>query len=98
MTAETTRHTTRHATITGRVQGVCYRAWTVQTARGLGLAGWVRNRADGSVEALFHGPAEAVDRMLAACHAGPPAARVAAVATRPAAPPAEAGFHQRPTA
>ncbi|MBB4266263.1 acylphosphatase [Roseospira visakhapatnamensis] len=65
--------------IGGRVQGVWYRGWTVETAIALGLDGWVRNRADGSVEALFHGPAVAVARMLTACHQGPPAARVTRV-------------------
>ncbi len=64
------------ARIHGRVQGVWYRAWTESTARKLGLSGWVRNRADGTVEALFCGPAEAVSRMLELAHEGPPAARV----------------------
>ena len=64
------------ARIHGRVQGVWYRAWTEQTARGLGLSGWVRNRADGSVEALFCGPVEAVEHMLELARNGPPAARV----------------------
>ncbi|SOE00581.1 acylphosphatase [Caenispirillum bisanense] len=75
---------TVHARIEGQVQGVWYRGWTRQTARSLGLAGWVRNRSDGSVEALFHGPAAVVDEMLARCKDGPPAARVAAVHARPA--------------
>jgi acylphosphatase len=50
--------------ITGTVQGVFYRAWTVETASGLGLDGWVRNNADGTVEAVAAGPAEAVDRLV----------------------------------
>lgn len=62
--------------IRGRVQGVWYRGWTVQEATRRGLIGWVRNRIDGSVEALFHGPAAAVDDMIVACRRGPPAARV----------------------
>lgn len=62
--------------IKGRVQGVCFRAWTCEQATAKGLAGWVRNCADGTVEAVFAGPAEAVDAMLAQCRIGPPAARV----------------------
>lgn len=85
------------AWISGKVQGVWYRGWTVETARGLGLSGWVRNRSDGSVEALFAGPAEAVDRMVEACRRGPQAAIVRAVTTEPAAEPAEDGFEQRGT-
>jgi acylphosphatase len=65
--------------IRGRVQGVGYRAWTEWTALDLGLEGWVRNRRDGTVEALFAGPQEAVEAMLEACRQGPPGARVAAV-------------------
>lgn len=65
--------------IEGRVQGVGYRAWTVRRARGLGLGGWVRNRSDGSVEAVLQGAAEAVERMLEECRAGPAGARVTAV-------------------
>jgi len=64
------------ARIHGRVQGVWYRAWTEQTARKLGLSGWVRNRADGTVEALFCGSEGDVNRMLQLAHDGPPAARV----------------------
>ena len=65
-----------HVRITGRVQGVFYRAWTGETARALGLAGWVRNCRDGGVEAVFSGSAEAVAAMIGKCRRGPPAARV----------------------
>lgn len=83
--------------VLGRVQGVWYRGWTVDTAGGLGLTGWVRNRADGTVEALFAGPADAVDRMLDACRRGPPAAIVRDVVADPDQDPGLAGFEQRPT-
>jgi acylphosphatase len=73
-----------HVHIEGRVQGVWYRGWTVEQAMRRRLRGWVRNRRDGSVEALFAGPASAVDDMLEACWQGPPAARVSAVVVRPA--------------
>ena len=62
--------------IEGRVQGVFYRAWTEDAARALGLDGSVRNRPDGSVEAVFSGPADKVDAMLERCRQGPPDARV----------------------
>ncbi|MDP6121448.1 MAG: acylphosphatase [Rhodospirillales bacterium] len=84
--------------IEGRVQGVWFRAWTAQEATARGLDGWVRNRADGSVEALFAGPIAAVDEMLAACRRGPPMAAVSGVETAPAAAPADSGFHFLPTA
>jgi acylphosphatase len=83
--------------ITGRVQGVWFRGWTVDEASRLKLSGWVRNRRDGAVEALFSGPAQAVDQMLAACRRGPPAASVDDVTVSPADPPAEPGFRQLPT-
>ncbi|MCD0415929.1 acylphosphatase [Rubrivivax sp. JA1024] len=69
----------RQVTITGRVQGVGYRAWVAMAAQTKGLEGWVRNRRDGSVEALFAGDATVVTDMIAACHRGPSAARVDAV-------------------
>lgn len=88
----------RRAEIAGKVQGVWYRGWTVETARAFNLDGWVRNRADGSVEALFAGPATAVAAMLDACRRGPPAAKVAEVNDFPAEGPApHSGFHQLPT-
>ena len=65
--------------ITGRVQGVWYRGWTQSKAASLGLHGWVRNRRDGTVEAVFSGEAEAVEAMLQACWQGPDLARVTAV-------------------
>jgi acylphosphatase len=74
------------ARISGRVQGVWYRAWTRDEARRLGLAGWVRNEADGSVRALFVGPEPAVRAMLALCRDGPPLAKVDQIETRPVKP------------
>lgn len=65
--------------IEGAVQGVGYRFWTERVAQILGLTGWVRNRRDGSVEALFCGPADRVADMLARVKRGPPSARVTAV-------------------
>lgn len=83
--------------IEGRVQGVWYRGWTVDQATARGLSGWVRNRPDGSVEAVFHGPEPVVRDMVALCWKGPRAARVTGVAEAPdAAPPAD-GFVQRET-
>lgn len=69
----------RQVTIRGRVQGVGYRAWLAMTAQANGLEGWVRNRRDGSVEALLAGEQTVVTDMIAACHRGPSAAWVDAV-------------------
>ena len=69
------------ARITGRVQGVAFRAWTRGEAERRGLTGWVRNEPDGSVHALFMGPADAVSAMLEAVKQGPLAARVSQVLT-----------------
>ena len=68
--------TSTHLTIHGRVQGVFYRGWTVRTAQSLGIAGWVRNLPDGTVEAHLEGSSDAIDAMIAKMHDGPPAARV----------------------
>jgi acylphosphatase len=65
--------------IRGRVQGVGYRAWAEYSAVERGLQGWVRNRADGSVEAMFVGPADVVTAMIEACWQGPNGASVSAV-------------------
>jgi acylphosphatase len=74
----------RHVMIRGRVQGVGYRAWTEYVAVQHGLEGWVRNRRDGAVEAVFFGPAEAVAHMIEACRRGPSAALVDVVDERDA--------------
>jgi acylphosphatase len=66
----------RHVIVRGRVQGVGYRNFVEQAARRLALEGWVRNRRDGSVEALFAGSNDQVEQMIAECRDGPPAARV----------------------
>jgi len=86
-----------NVTISGRVQGVGYRAWTVGNARDLGLTGWVRNRRDGSVEALFQGEASRLEEMLQRCQDGPLAARVTEVKTVPAEAECCEGFHARET-
>ncbi|KAK4757697.1 hypothetical protein SAY87_018998 [Trapa incisa] len=70
---------TVRVTIKGRVQGVFYRDWTVESASQLGLNGWVRNRRDGSVEALFSGKPDLVDEMEQRCRRGPPHAMVTAL-------------------
>jgi acylphosphatase len=86
-------------TITGRVQGVGYRDWAMVTARHLGLSGWVRNRSDGSVEALVVGDDTAVGQMIEACRRGPTMARVDAVDVEPLdLDVLPEGFTQRPTA
>ncbi|MCZ7657305.1 MAG: acylphosphatase [Xanthobacteraceae bacterium] len=74
----------RRVVIHGRVQGVGYRAWVEDEAQARGLAGWVRNRRDGSVEAVFGGGERIVTDMITACHRGPAAARVTAVELHPA--------------
>jgi len=69
----------RHIVARGRVQGVGYRAFVEDTALRFGLEGWVRNRRDGTVEAVVSGDDDLVERIIAACRRGPPAARVEAV-------------------
>jgi acylphosphatase len=83
--------------IAGRVQGVWYRGWTIDQARELGLDGWVRNRRDGSVEAVVSGPAEQVDDLIARCRMGPPAALVERVEVTPESEEVAPGFRQKPT-
>jgi len=86
-----------HVFVVGRVQGVWYRGWAEETARHLGLDGWIRNLRDGRVEAVFAGPREIVERMADACWGGPPLARVEAVSHVPAEMPTKPGFHRLPT-
>ena len=76
-------HIVRHVIIRGRVQGVGYRAWVDHTARQRTLEGWVRNRRDGSVEAVFAGPADDVAQMIADCRRGPRLARVDGIEDQP---------------
>jgi len=68
-----------HVIISGKVQGVWYRASTKKMATTLGLSGWVKNRSDGGVEALFEGEEDVVQRMIAWCKQGPPLAQVTEV-------------------
>jgi acylphosphatase len=84
--------------ISGRVQGVGYRAWAMQTAMRLGVRGWVRNRMDGSVEALVIGDEAAVAAMVEACRRGPRAAMVRDVAVGEAEEDGSADFAAHPTA
>ena len=84
--------------ILGRVQGVYYRGWTVEAARDRGLRGWVRNRTDGAVEALFIGSAAAVREMIEACRSGPELAAVVRIEQHPADDDASTEFRQLPTA
>jgi len=88
----------RRLRLRGRVQGVGFRAWLVALARSNSLDGWVRNRLDGSVEALLSGPEDAVRDVSNACRRGPPAARVETLEEGFAEAPEQPGFAQRPTA
>ncbi|MDX1710861.1 MAG: acylphosphatase [Rhodovibrionaceae bacterium] len=83
--------------LSGRVQGVFFRAWTVEQASKRGLDGWVRNLDDGRVEALFAGDPTDVDDMIEACWDGPGMANVTDVDVKEADPPAEKGFREAPT-
>lgn len=87
----------RHLRIEGRVHGVGYRDWLVEEASRLGLYGWVRNRRDGSVEALVAGDEDAVRALLTLCRRGPPLARVDRITENFAEPPEEPGFRRMPS-
>ena len=82
-----------HVFVSGRVQGVYYRATTRDTARDVGVDGWVRNLDDGRVEAVFEGPVDAVEEMIEFCHEGSSAARVSDVDVTYEEPGGEDGFH-----
>ncbi len=83
--------TTVRLSITGRVQGVWYRGWAMDKAKALGLAGWVRNVTDGSVEALVNGPKDKVDALIALCWKGSTLARVDNVDVMVIDPPGKGG-------
>jgi acylphosphatase len=84
-----------HVFVTGRVQGVGYRYATVDTARQLGLHGWVRNLPDNRVEAVFEGVQNVVEEMIRWCHSGPPAAMVQNVVVEYEEPKGLQGFEVR---
>jgi len=86
-------HVKIKARVTGRVQGVSFRAWTEGEARALGLSGWVRNEGDGSVTVVLAGREENVAQMLRTLRLGPPSARVRQVETEPAGEDPAPGFH-----
>ena len=86
--------TAKKVVIAGRVLGVGYRAWMVHKATELGLSGWVRNRADGAVEALIAGDVASVEEMSRLCRRGPRMAEVSSIDEDLAEPPEEPGFYQ----
>jgi acylphosphatase len=87
----------RRLVITGRVQNVFYRDWLVEQAQAIGITGWVRNRADGCVEAMVAGSPGMIDAIVARARQGSPASRVADVAAEEAAPQMFDRFEKRPT-
>ena len=87
--------TALHITVTGRVQGVGFRWACRRAAQALRIAGWVRNRADGSVEIVAEGDAKALDAFRAWCREGPPGAVVGQVSADAAAPAGATTFEIR---
>lgn len=83
--------------IEGRVQGVGFRWWIMEWANARGLEGWVRNRREGTVEALFYGPESTVRNMVEFCNEGPPNARIRSIREYDDEPPEDRGFIERPT-
>jgi acylphosphatase len=83
--------------ISGRVQRVGFRVWMVEKARDLGVSGWVRNRIDGSLEALVAGDTAAVEELLRLCRRGPRMAEVVSIEEDLADPPEHFGFRQIPS-
>lgn len=93
MTEPDTGPVRRRVRVRGRVQGVFFRAATREQARAHGVAGWVRNLPDGSVEAALEGPPDAVFAVLEFVRRGPPGARVEAVEVHEEPPEGADGFH-----
>ena len=90
--------TARRVIISGRVQGVGYREWMCAQAEALGLSGWVRNRRDGTVEAVIDGEEDAVEELLRACRRGPRMASVREIVEELVEAVQEPGFRRAPTA
>ncbi len=84
-----------HVRVTGLVQGVFFRAWTAEQARALGVRGWVRNAADGTVEGHLEGDKATVQQLIDLLHRGPPSARVTKVDLEAAEPIGAHGFEVR---
>ena len=95
MTDEEDDITSLRFRIEGFVQAVGYRNYLIEEAKKLGLDGWVRNRSDGTVEALASGPTKAIETFFTVCARGPEGSRVANVEMHKAKPPAEKGFRRR---
>ncbi len=89
---------TKRLFIAGRVQGVGYRAWMVHQAERLGVSGWVRNRSDGTLEALVDGDTASVEELLRLCRRGPLLAVVTEIVEELAEPYPEPGFGRMPSA
>jgi acylphosphatase len=85
----------RNVRVTGRVQGVFFRAWTAEQARELGVAGWVRNARDGSVEGHLEGEAGDVQHLIERLHQGPPSAQVGHISVEEAEPEGSGRFEVR---
>ncbi len=96
--AEAMAAVTRHLLIEGRVQGVFYRAWSIETAQALGLSGWVRNRREGTVEMVLCGAEDRIQAMIDRCWRGPPSAAVEQVHVSRWSGPVGQGFEKRPSA
>jgi len=95
--ADDTDITSLRLRIEGFVQSVGYRHFAMEEARKLGIDGWIRNRSDGTVEALASGSTKAVEAFVAACMRGPEGSRIKNVELHNAEPPEEKGFHRRPS-
>ncbi len=93
--SDDTEITTLRLRIEGFVQAVGYRNFVIDEARRLGVEGWIRNRSDGTVEALASGDTKTVEAFVAVCMRGPPGCRVKNIDLHPADAPAERGFHRR---
>jgi len=92
-----TRDIAVRITVSGRVQGVGFRLWTVREAGRRRVRGWVRNRRDGDVEALLIGQPEDVEALIEACRTGPRMAQVTNLAFAPASDDGTPHFHEKPT-